>query len=154
MKKLMELDVNGKKSEVEVDTRESLLEVLRNKLRLTGTKEGCGAGECGACTVIVDGKTVNSCIFPAVRAEGKKIRTIEGEGKGQDLTRVQQAFLEEGAVQCGFCTPGMVMQATSILETQENLDREGIRRQIAGNMCRCTGYQTIVDAIEKCMNDK
>ncbi|HHY60178.1 MAG TPA: (2Fe-2S)-binding protein, partial [Clostridia bacterium] len=138
--------VNGREVTVTVDVRESLLEVLRHRLHLTGTKKGCEVGECGACTVIIDGETVDSCIYLAIWADGKEVRTIEGEEKNGNLSRLQQAFVEEGAVQCGFCTPGFIMSATALVEKGEKLSREEIKKGLAGNLCRCTGYQNIVRA--------
>ena len=147
----IKMGVNGKEVSLEIDVRESLLEVLRERLHLTGTKKGCGAGECGACTVLINGETVNSCIYLAVWADGKEIRTIEGEGTGDQLTPVQKAFVREGAIQCGYCTPGFVMTATALVEKGENLTREEIKKELAGNMCRCTGYQNILRAVEKAL---
>ena len=125
------------------------MQLLREKLELTGTKEGCGMGECGACTVLLDGKTVNSCIFPAVEAEGKKVTTIEGiaDGKG-GLHPIQKAFIEHGAIQCGFCTPGMVLSVKALLDETPKPTEEEIRNGIAGNLCRCTGYLQIVRAVK------
>jgi aerobic-type carbon monoxide dehydrogenase small subunit (CoxS/CutS family) len=143
--------VNGKEVSLEVDVRESLLDVLRKRLYLTGTKKGCEVGECGACTVIINGETVDSCIYLAIWADGKEVRTIEGEEKNGNLSRIQQAFVDEGAVQCGFCTPGFVMSATALVEGGEKLSKEEIRKGMAGNLCRCTGYQNIVRAVEKVM---
>lgn len=145
--------VNGKEVSLEVDVRESLLEVLRNHLHLTGTKKGCEMGECGACTVIIDGETVDSCIFLAIWADGKEVRTIEGEEDNGNLSRIQQAFVDEGAIQCGFCTPGFVMSATALVESGEKLSREELKKGMAGNMCRCTGYQNIIRAVEKVMDE-
>ncbi|HHX49819.1 MAG TPA: (2Fe-2S)-binding protein [Clostridia bacterium] len=147
----IKMGVNGKEVSLEIDVRESLLEVLRERLHLTGTKKGCGAGECGVCTVLINGETVNSCIYLAVWADGKEIRTIEGEGTGDQLTPVQKAFVQEGAIQCGYCTPGFVMTATALVEKGENLTREEIKKELAGNMCRCTGYQNILRAVEKAL---
>ena len=138
--------------ETEPDRR--LLDLLRKDLHMTGTKEGCGEGECGACTVIIDGETIDSCIYLAVWAEGKHIRTLEGLEKDGQITRIQEAFIEEGAVQCGFCTPGFLMSATVLLERGEGLSREAIRKEMSGNLCRCTGYQNIVNAVEKVMKEK
>lgn len=144
--------VNGKEILEYVDIRESLLEMLRNRLGLTSVKKGCEVGECGACTVIVDGETIDSCIYLATWANGKNIRTLEGLMKDDGtLTRIQQAFIEEGAVQCGFCTPGFIMSATVLLERGEKLSREAIKKQMSGNLCRCTGYENIANAIEKVM---
>lgn len=141
--------VNGAEQTRTVDIRMSLLDMLRDLLHLRGTKQGCGVGECGACTVIVEDRSVDACLFLAVRADGKRIRTIEGEEREGKLSRVQEAFLQTGAIQCGFCTPGFVMQATALLESGQDMDRKALRRMISGNMCRCTGYQSIVDACEK-----
>lgn len=153
MEKQMQLvrcTVNGKKIAEYVDVRESLLDMLRNRLGLTSVKKGCEVGECGACTVIVDGEAIDSCIYLAVWAEGTDIRTLEGlVGPNGELTRIQEAFVEEGAIQCGFCTPGFVMAATVLLERGEKLSREAIKKHMAGNLCRCTGYHNIVSAVEK-----
>ena len=147
--RLLTCTVNGKEVAEYVDVRESLLDLLRNHLGLTSVKKGCEVGECGACTVIIDGETIDSCIYLAVWAEGKKIRTLEGLEKDGQITRIQQAFIDEGAVQCGFCTPGFLMSATVMLEKGIPLSRDEIRKQMAGNLCRCTGYQNIVNAVEK-----
>ena len=157
MKKEMQLVqcvVNGKDVMEYVDVRESLLDMLRNRLGLTSVKKGCEVGECGACTVIIDGETVDSCIYLAVWANGKNIRTLEGLEKNGELTRIQEAFIEEGAVQCGFCTPGFIMSATVLLEQGKKLSREEIRKQMSRNLCRCTGYQNIVNAVEKVMKEQ
>ncbi|MCL2617554.1 MAG: (2Fe-2S)-binding protein [Defluviitaleaceae bacterium] len=149
MRKLINIEVNGKAREVAVDVRASLLEVLRGELELTGSKKGCGVGECGACTVLMDGVAVNSCISLAVWADGRKVTTIEGVSpEPGKLSDVQQSFVDSGAVQCGFCTPGLVMAATALLGEQPSPSREEIRRGLSGNLCRCTGYSTIIDAVE------
>ncbi len=157
MEKQMQLvrcTVNGKEIAEYVDVRESLLDMLRNRLGLTSVKKGCEVGECGACTVIIDGETIDSCIYLAVWAEGKNIRTLEGLlGPDGELTRIQESFIEEGAIQCGFCTPGFVMSATVLLERGEKLTREAIKKHMAGNLCRCTGYHNIVNAVEKVMEE-
>lgn len=142
--------INGETVSRTIRSDMTLLSFLRDELKMTGTKEGCGEGECGACTVLVDGKNVNSCIFPAVQAHGKRILTIEGIEKDGELSRIQKSFLEHGAVQCGFCTPGMIMSAKALLDKHENkkLTEKEIRREMSGNLCRCTGYQKIVDAIK------
>ncbi len=144
-----ELTVNGTPTTAEAPADISLLYFLRDHLHLIGTKEGCGVGECGACSVLLDGKLVNSCLVLAAQANGREVVTIEGihapDGGPNDL---QQAFIEYGAVQCGFCTPGMVLAGEAILKTNPNPSRREIREGIAGNLCRCTGYQQIVDAIE------
>ncbi|ABZ85175.1 2fe-2S iron-sulfur cluster binding domain [Heliomicrobium modesticaldum Ice1] len=152
--KRIDCTVNGQKHSLEVGVGESLLEVLRNRLHLTGTKKGCGVGECGACTVLVDGEAIDSCLFLAVWADGKAIRTIEGEAKEGQLTKVQKAFVEEGAVQCGFCTPGFVMSVTALTEKGCHCDREGLKKELSGHMCRCTGYHNIINAAEKAMREK
>ncbi len=143
------LNVNNKDYQVQIDEEDRLIDVLREKLHLTGTKEGCSEGECGACTVILDGLAVNSCMVMAFQAEGKKIITIEGLETDNGIDPIQQAFLDEGAVQCGFCTPGMVLSAKSILDKNPSPTREEVRESISGNLCRCTGYNKIVDAIER-----
>ena len=145
--KQVRLTVNGSMYELGVQPWETLLEVIRDKIGLTGTKEGCGLGECGACTVIMDGKTVNSCLVLAVEADGKEITTIEGLADGDKLHPVQEAFMECGGLQCGFCTPGMIMSAKSLLDENPHPSEEEIRRGIAGNLCRCTGYTKIIESI-------
>jgi len=154
MLKTIRCTVNGKARELSFDVRASLLEVLRAE-GLTSSKQGCGVGECGACTVLVDNIPVDSCIFLAVWADGKTIRTAEGEAKGNRLSRVQQAYVDAGAVQCGFCTPGLVMSSTAFIEKHKGqpVTREEIRRGHAGNLCRCTGYDAIIAAVESCLND-
>ncbi len=142
--------VNGGTVDRRIDSGMTLLEFLRRDLKLTGTKEGCGEGECGACVVLVDGRAVNSCIFMAVQAHGKDILTIEGlKKKDGELHLLQRAFVEEGAVQCGFCTPGMIMSAAALLKKKPNATREDIAAGLAGNICRCTGYEKIFKAVEK-----
>ncbi len=149
MRKKISFILNGELIDVEVEPHLTLLQVLREKLELTGTKEGCGMGECGACTVLLDGKTINSCIFPAVEAEGKSITTIEGVIDVQgNLHPIQKAFVEYGAIQCGFCTPGMVLSAKALLDEKPKPTEEEIRNGIAGNLCRCTGYLQIIQAIK------
>ena len=143
--------VNGQK--VEPIGNQKLLRFLRDELHLTSVKDGCSEGACGACTVIIDGETIDSCIYLAVWAEGKNIRTLEGLEKNGELTRIQEAFIEEGAIQCGFCTPGFVMSATVLLEQGKELTREEIKKKMSGNLCRCTGYQNIVNAVEKVMHE-
>jgi aerobic carbon-monoxide dehydrogenase small subunit len=140
--------VNGMAVEVDVQPGARLLDVLRGPLALPGTKEGCGNGECGACTVIVDGRAVNACLFPALEADGTTITTIEGlAAPGGKLSPVQRAFVTEGGVQCGFCTPGMVMSVTALLARTTSPTDDEIRDALVGNLCRCTGYKQIVDAI-------
>jgi carbon-monoxide dehydrogenase small subunit len=149
MKQILNFMLNGEPIQVEIEPHLTLLQLLREELELTGTKEGCGMGECGACTVLLDGKTINSCIFPAVEAEGKSITTIEGiaDGKG-GLHPIQKAFIELGAIQCGFCTPGMVLSAKALLDEIPKPTENEIRNGIAGNLCRCTGYLQIVQAVK------
>jgi carbon-monoxide dehydrogenase small subunit len=150
MKKVISFTLNGELTEVEIEPHLTLLQVLRDKLELTGTKEGCGMGECGACTVLLDGKTINSCIFPALEADGKSVTTIEGLTDGQgNLHPIQKAFVEYGAIQCGFCTPGMVLSAKALLDETPKPTEEEIRTGIAGNLCRCTGYLQIIQAIKE-----
>jgi carbon-monoxide dehydrogenase small subunit len=149
MKQTISFILNGESVELEIEPHLTLLQVLRDKLELTGTKEGCGMGECGACTVLLDGKTVNSCIFPALEVEGKKVTTIEGLTDAQgNLHPIQKAFIEQGAIQCGFCTPGMVLSAKALLDENPKPSEEEIRHGIAGNLCRCTGYLQIIQAIK------
>lgn len=148
MLKTIRCTVNGKAEELTFDVRSSLLEVLRAE-GLTGSKQGCGVGECGACTVLVDDTPVDSCIFLAVWADGKAIRTAEGEAKNNTLSRVQQAYVDAGAVQCGFCTPGMVMSAKALLDKTLHPSDEEIREALAPNLCRCTGYYKIEEAVRE-----
>ena len=144
--------VNGKAYSLEVDIRESLLEVLRNRLHFTGVKQGCSVGECGACTVLIDGLPVNSCIYLAVWADGREITTIEGVSKDGELSKVQEAFVDEGAVQCGFCTPGLVLTATALTESGRKYSDEEIKREISGHLCRCTGYSKIFNAVKRALD--
>jgi carbon-monoxide dehydrogenase small subunit len=149
MKKQITVTVNGRCRELLIDVRSSLLEMLREELKLTGTKQGCAAGECGACTVSVDGEPIDSCICLAVWADGKSVTTIEGIASPDGtLSGVQQNFIDSGAIQCGFCTPGLVIAATALLDKNPHPTRNEIRRGLSGNLCRCTGYQKIVDAVE------
>lgn len=141
-------DLNGAPVTVEVAPTDRLIDVLRGPLGLTGTKEGCGNGECGACTVIVDGRAINACLYPALEAEGREIITIEGlMAPGGQLSPVQRAFVETTGVQCGFCTPGMVMSATALLAANPLPDSAEIRQALKGNLCRCTGYVQIVESV-------
>jgi carbon-monoxide dehydrogenase small subunit len=140
--------LNGKEVSVEVEPGDLLVHVLRDKLGLIGTKVGCGEGECGACTVLVDGLTVTSCIYPALKAQGREVTTIEGLADGRRLHPIQQAFVDVTAPQCGFCIPGMVMSAKALLDENPHPTQEEIKKGISGNICRCTGYYQIVEAIE------
>lgn len=139
--------VNGEQREVETHPMARLLDVLRETLGLTGTKEGCGEGECGACSVLVDGQLVNSCLVPVLQVAGRSVVTIEGIAHDGDLDAVQEAFLAAGGAQCGICTPGMVLAAVSLLRRTASPDEREIREALAGNLCRCTGYVKIVDAV-------
>lgn len=145
--KEIKLVVNGKAHELSVKPWRTLLEVIREDLYLTGTKEGCGEGECGSCTVIMGGKTVNSCLIPAVEADNQEITTIEGLSQGETLDPVQEAFVTYAGMQCGFCTPGMIMSAKFLLDRNPNPSEAQIREGIAGNFCRCTGYTKIIESI-------
>lgn len=141
--------VNGMAVEVDVAPDARLLDVLRGPLGLTGPKEGCGNGECGACTVLVDGRAVNACLFPALEADGTQITTVEGlVGPGGKLSPVQQAFVDKGGIQCGFCTPGMIVSVTALLRRNPEPDETQIREALVGNLCRCTGYVQIVEAVK------
>ena len=148
----IELTVNGKKRKVETTASTRLLDLIRDNLHLTGTKEGCGKGECGACTVIMNSELAASCLVLALQADGADITTIEGIGNDKCLDPIQEAFIETGAVQCGFCTPGMILAAKKLLEENPHPDEEEIKRGISGNLCRCTGYQKIIDAIKLAAN--
>ena len=142
--------LNGSEVTVTVDGHHRLIDVLRKQLEQTGTKEGCGEGECGACTVIIDGRAVNSCLYPALEVEGKNVTTIEGlRGTKNELSVIQQAFVEQGAIQCGFCTPGMIMSAKALLDSNPDPSEEDIRDALLGNLCRCTGYVQIVEAVKE-----
>jgi carbon-monoxide dehydrogenase small subunit len=148
MKVTIHLTVNGLAYQEEVEPRRTLLEFIREDLELTGTKEGCGLGECGTCTVLLDGKPIKSCITLAVQANGREVTTIEGiERPDGTLHPLQQAFIDHGAIQCGFCTPGMVLSAKALLDENPKPSELEIKQAIAGNLCRCTGYQKIVEAI-------
>lgn len=146
--KTLDFILNGEACHTEIPEDATLLKVLRDILHLTGTKEGCGEGDCGACTVLVDGRSVNSCLFPAVQAEGCQVMTIEGVEAHPELARIQKAFVAYGAVQCGFCSPGMIMSTVALLQKNPKPTEEEIRRGLSGNICRCTGYQAMVDAIQ------
>lgn len=147
MKRVVTLEVNGETREALVDTRDTLLAMLRERLGLTGTKEGCGNGNCGSCTVLVEGDPVCACLMMACEAEGARITTIEGVAKGNTLHPVQQALIAHGGTQCGFCTPGIVLSAIALLDREPAPSLQAIRHAIAGNLCRCTGYDKIVEAI-------
>lgn len=146
--KQIKVTVNGVLYEISVQPWETLLDVIREHLGLTGTKEGCGLGECGACTIIMDGKTVNSCLVLAVEADDRVITTIEGLANGDELHPIQEAFVKCGGLQCGFCTPGMIMSTKALLEEKPNPSEEEIRKAIAGNFCRCTGYTKIIESVK------
>jgi carbon-monoxide dehydrogenase small subunit len=141
--------INGEDYEVLVEPRKTLLAMLRDQLLLMGTKEGCSTGDCGACTVILDGKTVTSCLVLAVEADGREITTIEGIASDVALHPVQKMMVEKGGIQCGFCTPGMIVSAVQLLRENPNPTERDIRRAIAGNLCRCTGYTKIVEAVQE-----
>lgn len=148
MKKVIELTINGDRVELLVSPHHTLLEVLRDQLGLMGTKRGCDLGACGACTVLINGEAYLSCIMLAMDAVGQEIVTIEGLSEGGGLHPLQKAFVETGALQCGFCTPGMILTAQAILNEADNPTEETIKKKMAGNLCRCTGYKKIVEAIQ------
>ena len=148
MTKEIVLNINGQDYPVKVKADDLLVDVLRSRLFLTGTKKGCGTGDCGACTVIMDGRPVTSCLVLAVAAEGKSIETIEGMASAEELHPLQQSFIDFGAVQCGYCTPGLLMMAKHLLEHNPMASEDEIRAGIAGNLCRCTGYTKVVEAIQ------
>ena len=144
---LLAMKLNGESMEISVEPSAMLVDVLRDQLNLTGTKEACGKGECGACTVLLDGLAVSSCITPAMKAMNKEVITIEGLGKPGKLHPIQEAFIEHGAIQCGFCTPGMVLSAKALLDKNPNPTEEEVRVGLSGNLCRCTGYVKIVESV-------
>jgi aerobic-type carbon monoxide dehydrogenase small subunit (CoxS/CutS family) len=148
-KQLITLTINGERAEVAVEPRWTLLEMLREALRFTGSKEGCGTGDCGACSMIVDGRLVTSCLMLAAQADGREVTTIEGLARNGTLHPVQQAFIDTGGVQCGFCTPGMIMAAKSLLDRNPSPTLDDVREGLAGNLCRCTGYTKIYEAVMK-----
>lgn len=150
---IIRMIVNGEQVEVDVKPNETLLDVIRNKLHLTGPKEGCGNGECGACTIIYNGRPVNSCLVLAPEADGAEILTVEGLSKNGKLHPVQEAFIEENAAQCGFCTPGFIMSAKALLDRNPNPSKEDIVEAFAGNLCRCTGYVPIIKAVQRVVKE-
>ncbi|RLC56445.1 MAG: (2Fe-2S)-binding protein [Candidatus Cloacimonadota bacterium] len=145
----LKINVNGKDHKLEVEDSMRLLDILRDELRLTGTKEGCAVGECGACTVIMNGDAVNSCLILATQANNSTIETVENLEKNDVLSNLQNAFVEEGAIQCGFCTPGMLMSAKALLDKTPHPTEEQIKEALEGNLCRCTGYVPILNAVKK-----
>ena len=147
MKHKIRFTINGEVKEMEVQPNKTLLKMLREDLDLIGVKEGCGAGECGACTVLVNNEPVNSCLMLAVEADGKEILTIEGLSDGINLDPIQESFLKHNAIQCGYCTPGMVMSAKALLNRNPHPKEEDVKEALAGNLCRCTGYQRIINAV-------
>ena len=154
MMEILHCTVNGKPVEVGYDLRESLLDTLRDRLGLTSVKRGCEVGECGACTVLVDGTAIDSCIYLTAWCEGKHILTVEGlQGENGELSPIQKAFIEEAAVQCGFCTPGIIMSAVEIVGSGKQYTRDELRKLISGHLCRCTGYENILNAVERAVNE-
>lgn len=149
MKKIIQLNVNGEPKDVIIEDHYTLLQVLRKEIGLTGTKRGCDHGECGSCTVLVDGKAVLSCCQLAIEMQGKQIETIENLAAGGQMHPLQKSFVENGAIQCGFCSPGMIMTAKALLDSNPKASEEDIKRNIGGNYCRCTGYNQIVEAVKK-----
>ncbi len=147
-RRIVSFEVNGDNVEVAVETRQTLLEVLRDELELTGAKEGCSNGNCGACTVIVDGVTIDSCCSLGVEMEGRQIKTVEGLANGTELHPIQQAFIDNGGLQCGICTPGFLMSTVYLLENNPHPTEEEIRLNLAGNLCRCTGYDKIIRSVQ------
>lgn len=155
MKRMVHFTLNGEKVEAEVEPWWTLLKVIRDTFGLTGTKEGCGYGECGACTVLMDGLAVNSCLVLASRAEGKDVLTVEGLlSRDGELHPLQKAFMQKGAIQCGFCTPGMILSAKALLDRNENPTEEEVKKAIVGNLCRCTGYVKIIEAIRTAQEER
>ena len=146
-KKSLQLTINGEPYELTVEPRTTLAELLREELHLTGTKEGCGIGMCGACTVLLDGKAIKSCLVLALKANGKEITTIEGLAAKGEIHPLQKAFIDHGAIQCGYCTPGMILSAKALLDENPHPTEEEVRMAMAGNLCRCTGYVKILEAI-------
>jgi aerobic-type carbon monoxide dehydrogenase small subunit (CoxS/CutS family) len=154
MKKMITLNVNGQIYDLVIPVNRTLTQVLRENLKLTGTKQGCSVGDCGSCTILMDGRPVNSCLVLAVEAEGHSIQTIEGLAEDGRLHPVQQAFVEQGGIQCGFCSPGMILTAKALLDKNPSPNGEEIRKAISGNLCRCTGYQKIVESIQSAAGRK
>ncbi|HXG96076.1 MAG TPA: (2Fe-2S)-binding protein [Gemmatimonadales bacterium] len=146
----MRFTLNGRAVSLDVGGTRRLLDVVREDLHLTGTKEGCGEGECGACSVLIDGQVVDSCLIAVGQVEGRTVTTVEGLADGGRLTALQQAFIEQGAAQCGICTPGMLLAAHALLQQSEHLTADDVREGLAGNLCRCTGYTKIIDAVVAC----
>ena len=152
MQQIISLTINGKLRKVAIDIRDSLADLLRYQMGLTSVKKGCEVGECGACTVLLDGRAINSCIYLAIWAEGKEVLTVEGlAGPNGELDPIQEAFISEAAVQCGFCTPGLIMTAVELARSGKSYSREDLRREISGHLCRCTGYVNVLNAIEKAL---
>ncbi len=154
VKQLLELTVNGQLNNLEVEPQRTLLEVLRDDLGMTGTKRGCDDASCGACTVLLNGKAVLSCNILALEANGKEVLTVEGLAKDGKIHFLQKAFIEHGAIQCGFCTPGMLMSAKELLDNNSNPTELEVREALAGNLCRCTGYTKIIEAVQAASNNK
>lgn len=150
MKSEISFILNGSRINVSIESHLRLIDLLRDRLALTGTKEGCGEGECGTCTVIVDGLSVNSCLYPAVEIDGRSVTTIEGlQAERNRLSAIQQAFVDHGAIQCGFCTPGMILSTKALLDANADPTEEEIRDALLGNLCRCTGYVQIIEAVKQ-----
>jgi carbon-monoxide dehydrogenase small subunit len=150
MKHQVSFVLNGVEIRMRIEDHLRLIDILRDELGMTGTKEGCGEGECGACTVLVDGRAVNSCLYPALEVEGKEVVTIEGlQDKANQLSVLQRAFVDSGAIQCGFCTPGMIMSAKALLDSRPDPSEDEIRDSFQGNLCRCTGYVQIIEAVKQ-----
>jgi len=147
-RKKIEFILNGRPTRIDIEPDELLIDVLRDRLLLTGTKKGCGEGECGACTILLNGKPVNSCLLPAMKVAGQAVLTIEGLAPDEALDPIQESFLEAGAVQCGFCSPGAILAAKALLDEQKNPDEAAIKSALSGNICRCTGYVQIIEAVK------